>query len=101
MTSATAREPLRLEEPKAVDAYSRVLTDVAAGHPSVIVQRNGTDLAAVISLDHLTVLREALLMQEAERLSARIDWDAVVATRKPPQAWYDDDDNPFEPESTP
>ena len=101
MSSATVTSELRrLEEPKAIELFSKVLTDVATGHASVILQRNGTDLAAVISLDDLAVLREALMMKEAERLSSQIDWNAVKK-HKPPQEWYDSDDNPFEPEPAP
>jgi hypothetical protein len=69
----------------------------------MIVRRNGEDLAAVVPLEHLELLREALARQEVEKRAARIDWDNSKQIPRPPQAWFDDDDNPFEPEeeSTP
>jgi prevent-host-death family protein len=75
-----------------------VLTRVAADRRPVIVRRNGTDLAAVVPLEHLELLQEVIARQEVERLAAAIDWDRAVQTLRPPQHWFDDDDNPFEPE---
>ena len=46
---------------------------VAAGRP-VIVRRNGQDLAAVIPLEHLEMIREILAHPEAERLAATLNW---------------------------
>ena len=34
---------------------------------------------------------------EVERLAAAIDWTVADAVSPPPQAWFEDDDNPFEP----
>ncbi len=93
-------EPGRVDEPRAAPEFSAVLTQVAAEGRPVIVRRNGEDLAAVIPLEHLELLREAMAHQEAERLAAQIDWDRARPT-PPPQAWFDDDDNPFEPEGEP
>ena len=90
-------EPGRVDEPGAAQGYSAVLTKVAVERRAVIVRRNGEDLAAVIPLEHLELLREAVARQEVEKLAAQIDWDQTRHTQ-PPQAWYDDDDNPFEPE---
>jgi PHD/YefM family antitoxin component YafN of YafNO toxin-antitoxin module len=94
-------EPGRVDEPHAVQEYSEVLTHVAEARRPVIVRRNGEDLAAVIPLEHLEVLREALARQEAERQAAKIDWERMPKTLRPPQAWFDDSDNPFEPEPEP
>jgi prevent-host-death family protein len=94
-------EPSRIDEPLQVKEYSDVLSQVAAEGRPVIVRRNGEDLAAVVPLAHLELLREIAAREEAERLAARIDWDRVVKTSPPPQAWFDADDNPFEPEETP
>ena len=92
-------EPGRVDEPQAAQAYSEVLTRVAAEHRPVIVRRNGEDLAAVIPLEHLELVREVLARQEVEKLAAQIDWDKARQTLPPPQTWFDDDeDNPFEPE---
>jgi hypothetical protein len=93
-------EPRRVEEPRAAKDYSEVLTQVAADGRPVIVRRNGADLAAVITLEHLQLVREVLGRQEVERLAGQIDWDRA-AKMLPPQAWFEDDDNPFEPEEGP
>jgi len=89
-------EPGRVEEPRAAQEFSAVFTQVAAERRPVIVRRNGEDLAAVIPLEHLEMLREAVARQEVERLAAQVPGDR--ATPRPPQAWFDDEDNPFEPE---
>jgi len=91
-------EPGRIEEPHAIQDYSAVLTQVAADGKPVIVRRNGADLAAVISLEQLELVRELLARQAAEKLAARIDWSSAGKTLRPPQSWFDDTDNPFEPE---
>ncbi len=95
-------EPGRVDEPSAAPDFSDALTRVAAQHRPVIVRRGGEDLAAVIPLEYLELLREVLARQEAERLAAQIDWDGARKTLRPPQSWFDDDaDNPFEPEEGP
>ena len=94
-------EPGRVDEPGAAQGYSAVLTQVAAERRPVIVRRNGEDLAAVVPLEHLELLREAVARQEVEKLAAQIDWDRARPAPRPPQAWFDDDDNPFEPEEEP
>lgn len=53
-------EPGRVDEPRAAQEYSAVLTLVAAERRPLIVRRNGEDLAAVIPLEHLEMLREAV-----------------------------------------
>jgi hypothetical protein len=93
-------EPGRVDESRATQEFSDVLTQVAAERRAVIVCRNGADLAAVIPLEQLKLLREVLAREDVEKLAAQIDW-RVVATHPPPQAWFDDDDNPFEPKEDP
>jgi PHD/YefM family antitoxin component YafN of YafNO toxin-antitoxin module len=88
----------RVDEPRVAEGYSDVLNRVATERRPVIVQRNGADLAAVIPLEYLEPLREVLAWQRAEKLAAEIDWDRAVKTLRPPQSWFDDNDNPFEPE---
>jgi PHD/YefM family antitoxin component YafN of YafNO toxin-antitoxin module len=95
-------EPGRVDEPQAVQEYSALLTRVVAAGRPLIVRRNGEDLAAVIPLEHLELLRELqrehLAHQDVERLAAAVDWTRSRALR-PPQSWFDDEgDNPFEPE---
>ena len=92
-------EPGRVDEPRAAPEFSDALTQVAAERRPVIVRRNGEDLAALIPLEHLELVREALARQEVERRAAQIDWSQAGEAHRPPQSWFDDaDDNPFEPE---
>ena len=100
-TPSFLSEPSHIDEPRVVHEYANVLTQVASEHRPVIVRRNGVDLAAVIPLEHLELLRELLARQAVENLAAQIDWDRLVKTHQPPQEWFEDDDNPFEPEEEP
>ena len=98
-------EPGRVDEPQAAQEYAAVLTRVVTAGQPLIVRRNGEDLAAVIPLEHLELLRELqhehLAHQEVEKSAAAIDWARSGALR-PPQSWFDDEgDNPFEPEEEP
>jgi PHD/YefM family antitoxin component YafN of YafNO toxin-antitoxin module len=103
MTSLSLRdEPDRVDEPKAARDYADVLSQVAAAGRPVIVRRNGEDLAAVIPLEHLELVREILARHEVETAAAEIDWSRARNTLRPPQSWFEDeDDNPFEPEEEP
>ncbi len=95
-------EPGRVDEPKAAQEYAAVLTQVVAAGRPVIVRRNGEDLAAVVPLEHLELVREILAHQEAEQAAAEIDWTRAREASGPPQSWFDDAaDNPFEPEEEP
>jgi hypothetical protein len=94
-------EPGRVDEPLAAQEYADVLSRVAAERRPVILRRNGTDLAAVIPLEHLELVREVLARQEVEKQAAQIDWGQAGKTLRPPQTWFDDDDNPCEPEEEP
>jgi prevent-host-death family protein len=91
----------RVDEPHAADQYSEVLSRVAAQGKPVIVCRNGADLAAIIPLEHLALLREALAREQVERQAVEIDWSRAPNTRRPPDEWFGDTDNPFEPEAEP
>src|SRR5205809_874766 len=89
-------EPGHVDEPQAVQEYAEVLSQVAAQRRPIIVRRNGTDLAAVISLEHLELFQDLLARQEAERLAGRLDWDRLVKTSPPPQSWFEGDEpKPF------
>ena len=94
-------EPGRVDEPQAAQEYAAVLTQVVAAGRPVIVRRNGEDLAAVVPLEHLELVREILARQEVERLATQIDWTRAQEAPRPPQSWFDDDDNPFQPEEEP
>jgi hypothetical protein len=91
-------EPARIEEPHAAQEFSDVLTQVAAEGKTLIVRRNGADLAAVMPMEQLELVRELVARQEAEQLAAKIKWDQAPRSLCPPQEWFDDRDNPFEPE---
>jgi PHD/YefM family antitoxin component YafN of YafNO toxin-antitoxin module len=89
-------EPGRVDEPEAAQGYSQVLSQVASEGRAVIVCRNGADLAAVIPLEYLEILREFLARQEVEKMAARIDWDKARKTLRPPQEWFEGDEpKPF------
>ena len=88
-------EPQRIDEPSESPRFSEALTQVASsGHP-VIVRRAGEDLAAVIPLNHLELLRDALAMREAEQIASAIDWEQARKS-PPPQHWFDNEEpKPF------
>jgi hypothetical protein len=89
----------RVDEPRAAPEFSKALTQVAAERRPVIVRRDGSDLAAVIPLEYLELVREALAREEVERQAAQLDWCRARDTLRPPQSWFDDEaDNPFEPD---
>ncbi len=91
-------EPGRVNEPQAAQEYSNILSQVVAEGKPVIVRRNGEDLAAVIPLEFLQLLREVLARGEVEKHASQIDWSRVPKSIRPPQEWFDDSDNPFQPE---
>ncbi len=89
-------EPSHVDEPINAHDYANVLSRVAADHQAVIMQRGGADLVAIIPLDYLEVLLDTLAMQEAERMSGELDWDALRKAKTPPQEWFDrDEPKPF------
>jgi hypothetical protein len=99
MSQSLLEEPGRVDEPKGVQEYADVLSEVATAGRPVIVRRDGEDLAAVIPLEQLELVREILACQEVEAAAARLDWSRVQKPLRPPQSWFDDeDDNPFEAE---
>jgi hypothetical protein len=88
--------PGRIDEPGEAQEYANVLSRVATEHQPLIVRRGGSDLAAVVPLDYLELLQDMLARQEAERLAAQVDWDKLVKTSPPPQAWFDGEEpKPF------
>jgi prevent-host-death family protein len=91
-----ADEVDRVDEPRAANEFSEILNRVATERRPVIVRRDGNDLAAVIPLEHLEVLREALAWQEVEKMASQIDWDRAIKTLRPPQEWFDGEEpKPF------
>lgn len=89
-------EPGRVDEPRGVQEFSDVFTLVAAERRPLILRRNGEDLAAVISLEHLELVREVLARGEMENRAAQVDWDKARKTLRPPQSWFEaDEPKPF------
>ena len=89
-------EPGHVDEPHEAREFSDVLSRVASEHRPVIVRRNGEDLAAVVPLEHLELLREILAQREVEKLAAQIDWDRLVKTNPAAQAWFEGEEpKPF------
>jgi hypothetical protein len=66
-----------VEEPHRIQEYARVLDRAAVERQPVVVRRRGIEVAAVISLEHLRVLQDALAYEKAEKLAARIDWSGL------------------------
>jgi hypothetical protein len=88
--------PGHVDEPQATQEYAAVLSRVAADRVPIIVRRGGADLAAIVPLEYLELLQDVLARQEAERLAAERDWDQLVRTSPPPQAWFEGDEpKPF------
>ena len=49
----------------------------------MIVRRNGEDLAAVIPLEYLELMREVIERQEVEKQAAQIDWSGTNKALRP------------------
>ena len=90
------REPDHVDEPQQVQDYWGLLIRVAATQHPVIVRRGGADVAAVISVEHLELLRELLAQQEAEQRAAQVDWAQMAKVSPPPPQWFaGDEPKPF------
>ena len=89
-------EPEKVDEPAEAKGYADVLSRVAAeGHP-VILRREGNDLAAIVPLAFLEELRDALAMEEAQRMLKKLDLPRIAKENPPPQSWFDGDEpKPF------
>jgi len=89
-------EPTRVNEPQDVNEYADVLSRVAADRQTVIVRREGADLAAIIPLAYLELLQETLAMEEAQRLLKSMDLARMAKENPAPQSWFDGDEpKPF------
>ena len=88
--------PDHIEEPQKAQEYWALVNRVASTHHPVIVCRRGTDMVAVIAVEHLALLQEMLAQQEAERLAAQVDWAHAAQTSPPPPQWFaGDEPKPF------
>jgi hypothetical protein len=85
-----------VDEPEQAREYADVLSRVAAERQPVIVRRGGTDLAAVVPLEYLELMRDVLTRQEAQRLATEVDWEPLLKTSRPPQNWFEGEEpRPF------
>jgi len=90
------QEPTHVDEPHEVQDYADVLTRVALERQAVVVRRDGADVAAIIPLEYLEVLNEALAMEEAQRMLKEMDLSRLAKENPPPQSWFDGDEpKPF------
>jgi hypothetical protein len=96
MIPAPIPEPTHVDEPTVAAGYAAVLSQVAERGQPVIVRRGGEDLAVVVSLEHLEMLRDHAAGLEAERISRQLNWSEIVARNIPSQGWFDGDEpKPF------
>lgn len=85
-----------VDEPQQVQDYWGLVSRVATTQHPVIVRRGGADVAAVIPVEYLELLREFLAQQEAEQRSAQVDWAQMARVSPPPPQWFEGDEpKPF------
>jgi hypothetical protein len=90
------QEPSHVDEPHDANAYADVVSRVAAEHQAIIVRRGGADVAAIVPLEYLELVLDALAMEEAQRIARTVGWDRLVKENPPPQSWFDGDEpKPF------
>ncbi len=89
-------EPDLVDEPQQVQDYWGLVSRVAATQHPVIVRRDGADVAVVIPVEYLELLREFLTQQEAEQRAAQVDWAQMAQDSPPPQQWFEGEEpKPF------
>lgn len=89
MSPSQLTEPDRIDEPRIFEDYAHVLSRVATDRRAIIVQRNGTDLAAVIPIEQLELIREMLAQQEVESMASKMDWEAIRKASPPAATWFE------------
>ena len=94
--SVTLQERTHVDEPQHAQDYANVMSSVANERKTVIVRRDGEDLAAIVPLEYLEELEEALAMAEAQRILKTLDLPKLARENPPPQEWFDrDEPKPF------
>jgi PHD/YefM family antitoxin component YafN of YafNO toxin-antitoxin module len=93
----TQMQPMaHVDEPHEAKDYADVISRVAAEGQAVIVRRNGADLAAIVPLEYLELLQDALQVEEAQRMLKTVNWERKLKENPPPQSWFDGDEpKPF------
>lgn len=96
MSSLTLDLPSHVDEPGLAEGYAEVFSRVATNGQPLILRRAGEDLAAVVPLEYLELVQEAVTRRNAERLSMAVDWERLANNSPPPQEWFDGDEpKPF------
>ncbi len=80
--------PSHVDEPGLAAGYAEVFSQVATNGQPVIVRQAGEDLAAVVPLQYLELVQDAVARQKAEQISATLDWERLVKNSPPPQEWF-------------
>ena len=90
------QERTHVDEPQQCQEYADVASRVASEKKPVVVLRNGAELVAIVALEHLEILEDALAMEEAQRILKTLDLRKIAKENPPPQSWFDGDEpKPF------
>ena len=85
------QERSHIKEPQLIQEYA----DAVSQRKTVVVHRDGAEFA-IVPLEYLEMLEDAMAMAEAQRVSSQLDWDRLVKENPPPQEWFDrDEPKPF------
>ena len=96
MSSLTLETTRHVDETGFAEGYADLFSRVATNGQPVIVRRAGEDLAAVVPLEYLELVQDAVARQKAEQLSATLDWKRIAKNSPPAQDWFEGDEpKPF------
>lgn len=90
------QEPSRVNEPQQATGYAEMISKVAAEGKALVVCRDGAEVAAIVPMEFLESVQDALARERALEMSRNLDWDRLVKENPPPQSWFDGDEpKPF------
>jgi hypothetical protein len=90
------QDPPHIDEPQDAQKYADILGRVAADRQPVIVRRGGSDLAAVVPLEFIELVKDMLAREHAEDIARNLDWPRLLKAYPPSQEWFDrDEPKPF------
>jgi hypothetical protein len=90
------QERTHVDEPQQLQEYVDVVSQAASQKKTVVLHRDGTELAAIVPLEYLEELEDALAMAEAQRILKTLDLPKLARENPPPQEWFDrDEPKPF------
>jgi hypothetical protein len=96
MMSLILQERTHVNEPQRAQEYADVVSDVVRQRKTAVLHRDGAELAAIVPLEYLEELEDALAMAEAQRISSELDWDQLIKANPTAQEWFDrDEPKPF------